>query len=90
MRSFPSITKDSPSALRNLIDSVQKDLRTLESMKEPVKQWSTLLIFLICTKLDSGDERMGIFQHKGRYCRFRQFNENRKTNVSNSRNKGVK
>ncbi|KAJ8931990.1 hypothetical protein NQ314_015036 [Rhamnusium bicolor] len=50
---FSPITKDSPSALRNLIDSVQRDLRALESMKEPVKQWSTLLIFLICTKLDS-------------------------------------
>lgn len=50
---FPSISKESHHALRKLLDSIQRDLKALESMKEPVKQWSTLLTFLVSSKLDN-------------------------------------
>ena len=50
---LPNITRESASSLRNLIDSISKNLRCLESLKEPVQQWDTLLIYIVTSKLDS-------------------------------------
>lgn len=52
-----SISKESHVALRKLVDSVQKDLKALNSLKEPVDQWDTLLIFLLSAKVDSVTRR---------------------------------
>ncbi|XP_030753971.1 uncharacterized protein LOC115880817 [Sitophilus oryzae] len=48
-----SIAKRSSDKLRNMIDSVNKHLRALQTMGEPVESWDTLLIYLVTTKLDS-------------------------------------
>ncbi|XP_050555965.1 uncharacterized protein LOC118281405 isoform X1 [Spodoptera frugiperda] len=47
-----SIIKESSVALKTLIDLINKDLRALESLGEPVKQWDTLLIYIMTRKLD--------------------------------------
>lgn len=46
------LQKESASGLRNLIDNVFKNLRSLTSLNEPVQHWDSLIIFLISTKLD--------------------------------------
>ena len=38
--------------LRRLIDSVRTHMRALESLGQPVEQWSTILIYLVASKLD--------------------------------------
>ncbi|XP_059054462.1 uncharacterized protein LOC131848562 [Achroia grisella] len=48
-----AITKESSANLKRLIDQVNKNLRALESLGEPVKHWDTLLIHIITHKLDS-------------------------------------
>lgn len=45
-----SISKE--YSIRSLLDNVQKRIRALQALKEPVDQWSTLLIFLIREKLN--------------------------------------
>ncbi|KAH9636453.1 hypothetical protein HF086_002153 [Spodoptera exigua] len=47
-----SLSKESSVALKSLIDQLNKDLRALESLGEPVKQWDTLLIYIVTRKLD--------------------------------------
>ncbi|XP_052758555.1 uncharacterized protein LOC128202398 [Galleria mellonella] len=47
------ITKESSVTLKRLIDQVNKNLRALESLGEPVKHWDTLLIYIITHKLDN-------------------------------------
>lgn len=47
------IHKESSVILKNLIDQINKNLRALESLGEPVNQWDTLLIYIITHKLDS-------------------------------------
>ncbi|KAJ0172949.1 hypothetical protein K1T71_011125 [Dendrolimus kikuchii] len=46
------ISKESSVALKGLIDQLNKNLRALESLGEPVKHWDTLLIYIITRKLD--------------------------------------
>ncbi|CAH2010141.1 unnamed protein product [Acanthoscelides obtectus] len=53
---MPSVTRD-PHSLRKLTDDLQKHLRSLTSLGEPVTQWSTLLIYLITKKLDPSSEK---------------------------------
>lgn len=52
-----SLNKESHIGLRQILDSVNKHLRALESLKEPVDKWDTLLIFLLCSKLDNTTRR---------------------------------
>ncbi|XP_072403118.1 uncharacterized protein [Diabrotica undecimpunctata] len=47
------IPKESSTHLRQLIDNVSKNLRSLESLQQPVHSWDTLLIFMIASKLDA-------------------------------------
>lgn len=47
------ITRESSSHIKRVIDQVNKHLRSLETLGEPVKEWSTLLIHIISHKLDS-------------------------------------
>lgn len=48
-----TVTKEGSSILKKLIDKINKNLRSLESLGEPVQQWDTLLIYIITSKLDS-------------------------------------
>lgn len=51
------ITKESSVALKDLIDQLNKNLRSLDSLGEPVKQWDTLLIYIVTRKLDQKSYR---------------------------------
>lgn len=64
-----TITKESSLTLKRLIDQVNKNLRALESLGEPVKQWDTLLIYIITQKLDSKTYREWE-EFKGRMHRY--------------------
>lgn len=55
--SMHAITKESPSHIRKLIDSVLKNLRTLKSLGEPTESWDTLIIYTIVSKLDASTEK---------------------------------
>lgn len=46
------ITKESSATIRHLLDDLNKNLRALESLKEPTEHWDTLLIYIIANKLD--------------------------------------
>lgn len=48
-----AITRESSSNLKRLIDQVNKNLRALETLGEPIKYWDTLLIYILTQKLDS-------------------------------------
>lgn len=58
------ITKESSINLKNLIDQMNKNLRSLESLGEPVQQWDTLIIFMVTNKLDTTSFREWE-EHKG-------------------------
>ncbi|CAB3235858.1 unnamed protein product [Arctia plantaginis] len=60
-----TITKESSVTLKGLIDQLNKNLRSLESLGEPVKHWDTLLIYIITRKLDSKTFRESE-EYKGR------------------------
>ncbi|KAF9417315.1 hypothetical protein HW555_005531, partial [Spodoptera exigua] len=44
---------ESSAALRQLIDTVSKNLRALDSLDEKTQFWDTLIIYLVASKLDS-------------------------------------
>ncbi|XP_033221091.1 uncharacterized protein LOC117175494 [Belonocnema kinseyi] len=48
---LPFISKDFP--VRSLVDQIQKHIRALDALKEPVNQWGTLLVEIIKQKLNS-------------------------------------
>lgn len=52
-----TITKESSFALKRMIDQLNKNLLALESLGEPVKQWDTLLIYIVSHKLDAKSYR---------------------------------
>lgn len=71
-----SISKESHAALRQLLDNLNKHLRALESLKEPVDKWDTLLVYLMCTKLDNTTRReWEIFAEKLSNITIKEFTE---------------
>ncbi|XP_045773835.1 uncharacterized protein LOC123873159 [Maniola jurtina] len=48
-----SVSQESSENLKRLIDSVNKNIRALESLGEPTLHWDTLLIHMLSKKLDS-------------------------------------
>lgn len=46
------ITKESARALRNIIDVVSKNLRSLKSLNVPTEHWDILIIHIVSNKLD--------------------------------------
>lgn len=48
-----SITKESSTALKSIVDNVNKNIRALKTLGEPVDSWDTLLIYIIRQKLDT-------------------------------------
>lgn len=54
---LPNVGKNIPLELRKLTDSLKKHIRSLETLGEPVKQWDTLLFYLIGKKLDNATQK---------------------------------
>ena len=50
---IPSVTSESPSELKTLLNGTVKILSALEQLKQPVKQWNVLIIPLNIRKLDA-------------------------------------
>lgn len=63
---IPSITRESPTQIRKLIDTILRNLRALNSLNEPTNYWDTLIIYLIVSKLDCSTEREWE-THKGNF-----------------------
>lgn len=49
---LPVVGKNVLGDLRSLADNIQKNLRALKSLKEPVESWDTLLLYMFSNKLD--------------------------------------
>ncbi|XP_043260414.1 uncharacterized protein LOC122401991 [Colletes gigas] len=49
---LPTLPKDSPASLRQLLDDFNNNLKSLTSLEEPVEKWDTILVHLLATKLD--------------------------------------
>lgn len=54
---LPRMHRESASAIRELVDHIQKHLRVLRSMELPTDAWGELIIHMIETNLDSGTRR---------------------------------
>lgn len=54
---LPNITKDSYTSIRNFLDDVNKHIMALQNLGEPVDDWSTILIYLLFSKLDISSKR---------------------------------
>ncbi|XP_051169750.1 uncharacterized protein LOC127287070 [Leptopilina boulardi] len=52
-----SPNKESPSCLRNMLDSILRHTRALTVLGQPVEKWDTPLIYLIASKLDKDTRR---------------------------------
>ncbi|KAL0832263.1 hypothetical protein ABMA28_001710 [Loxostege sticticalis] len=51
------VNKESATSLRRLIDTMNKNIRALKSLKEPTEHWDTLIIFMMSRKLDPTTSR---------------------------------
>lgn len=51
--SIEPLSKESDKGLRNLIDTITKNLSALNSLGEPTKNWDTLIIYMASAKLDT-------------------------------------
>lgn len=45
--------RDNSTGIRQLVDSLTSNLRSLESLGEPIQHWDSLIIFIILEKLDA-------------------------------------
>lgn len=54
---LPSLTSESSSGLRNLIDEVSKNLRALNTLGQNTTDWDCLITFMIRERLDPGTVR---------------------------------
>ncbi|CAK9800717.1 hypothetical protein ANTPLA_LOCUS7241 [Anthophora plagiata] len=54
---IPIIQKQSPIALRELIDDARNHLAALRSLNEPVDSWDSLIVPILCRKLDGASLR---------------------------------
>lgn len=52
-----NIIKDSSASLRNMIDTVYTNLRSLKTLDQPTDQWDTLIIYLITSKFDNATNK---------------------------------
>lgn len=78
---LPVITKASADSLRQLLDNLQKHIRALKSLGEPVDKWNTVVIYLVNTKFDNATKIEWESVNKGEnlptYDEFIAFLENR-------------
>lgn len=49
---MPVVTKNNHNELRKCIDTIQKNVRALKALQEPVDYWDTILIYIFNLKLD--------------------------------------
>lgn len=59
----PNITTESPTALRLLLRTTQKCLRSLKSLGGPTEHWDWLLIYMIVVRLDPKTRRYWEMKH---------------------------
>lgn len=52
-----SISKESSPALRNLIDTINKNIRSLQTLNVDTKNWDILIIHIVSNKLDNTTNR---------------------------------
>lgn len=50
---IPVMKQESHFTLRNFVDTLQSNIRSLQSLGQPVNMWDTLLIYLCVQKLDT-------------------------------------
>ncbi|KAJ0181414.1 hypothetical protein K1T71_003499 [Dendrolimus kikuchii] len=55
--SVNAIQRESSHGIRNIVDVTNKNLRALQTLKQPVEHWDTLIIFIMASKLDSVTSR---------------------------------
>lgn len=55
--SIEILMKESRSGLRNLINNASKNLRDLETFREPTEHWDTSIVYLISTKFEKATSR---------------------------------
>lgn len=55
---MPSMIKESVSQLRGINDALEKHVRALRALGEPVDYWDRILIFLISRKIDNESKRL--------------------------------
>ena len=51
------IQKESSQKLRNLVDTINKHLRSLKQLNQPTQYWDTLIIHIVSNKLDNTTTR---------------------------------
>jgi hypothetical protein len=54
----PQVVAASVSSLRQLIDTSKECMRSLEVLSQPVKQWDSILLFILYEKLDQGSKEL--------------------------------
>ncbi|XP_058446110.1 uncharacterized protein LOC131427162 [Malaya genurostris] len=52
MLDHPKIKRESASALHGLVDAFERHSKILKQLQEPVDSWSTIMVHLICSRLD--------------------------------------
>lgn len=55
--SIEALSRESDRGLRNLVDTISKNLSSLKVLGEPIEKWDTLIIYLGSAKLDSATAR---------------------------------
>ncbi|XP_072377814.1 uncharacterized protein [Diabrotica undecimpunctata] len=55
--SFGNIKENSSSSLRYLIDTITSNLRSLQSLNQPVEKWDALLTYIVMERVDSETAR---------------------------------
>lgn len=55
--SLQTLTKESPDLIRKFVDTIVKNLRSLNILGEATESWDTLIIYMAVTKLDPATER---------------------------------
>lgn len=52
-----NLKKETHGQIRHLLDSLSKHLQSLRALGEPVEHWDTVIIYIICNKLDETTAR---------------------------------
>ncbi|XP_053686349.1 uncharacterized protein LOC128735892 [Sabethes cyaneus] len=52
MLDYPKMKRESANALHGLIDSFERHSKVLKQLQEPVDSWSTIMVHLLCARLD--------------------------------------
>ncbi|CAK9826050.1 hypothetical protein ANTRET_LOCUS3958 [Anthophora retusa] len=53
LQNIPKLSKDSPEALGNLVDTIRQHLRALKNLGESVSSWNSILVSIILSKVSS-------------------------------------